>query len=74
MTHVSRNVKHPCSEVALSPEKVPVFQDAEERVLHQVFAQFLAPVHSVKETVQLPFIALKEQPQTAHVAVADCHH
>jgi hypothetical protein len=74
MTNIPRNVKHPCSKVALSAEEMPVLQDPEEGVLNEVFAQLLAPVHTIKESVQRSLVALKQEPKTAHVAIADRNH
>jgi hypothetical protein len=67
-------VKHPGPEVAVAAKEVAVFQDAEERVLNQVLAKFLVPVHPIEETIERSLVPLKEQPKLVEVAVADPAH
>ena len=51
-----------------------VFDNPQERVLNQIFTEFLIPVHAVKETVQGFFIAREEQTHFVQVAIANFLH
>ena len=37
MLHITRDVKHPGFEVALSPEEMAVLHDSEKGILYQIF-------------------------------------
>ena len=74
IVHITRNVKHPRSEVALSPEEVAVVQNAEEGVLHEVFAELLPFAKAIKEPIQRSFIAFKKQAHLVQVTFFDLHH
>lgn len=39
--HITRDMKHPRLKVAISPEEMTVIQNAEEGVLHEIFAELL---------------------------------
>jgi len=67
-------VKHPGFEVALPPEKVAVFQNPEEGILDQILAEVPVFAKPIKETIQRPFIAFKEQTQPVQVTVPDFDH
>ena len=71
---IASDVEHPCLEITLSAKQVSIFQDSEESVLHQILAQFLIFVHAIKETIQRPFIAFKEQAEPVQVAVPHFLH
>jgi hypothetical protein len=62
MVHIARYVKYPRPEVTLSPKEIPIFQDSEKNVLNKVLAQFRIFIHSIEESIQRSFVALKQQP------------
>lgn len=74
VAHIARDVKHPRSEIALSPEEVAVFQNPHKGVLHQVFAEFLAPVEVVEKAEKRLFIPLEKQAQFVKVVIPDFQH
>jgi hypothetical protein len=51
-----------------------VFQNAEESVLHEVLAELLPFVKSIKEPIQRSFIAFKKQTHLVQVTFFDLHH
>jgi hypothetical protein len=74
VVHISRNVKHPCFEVALSAKEVTVLQYPEENILHQIFTQLSIPVHAIEKAKQRLFIALEKQAKPVEVAIFYLEH
>jgi hypothetical protein len=74
VVHITRNMKHPRSEVAFSPEEVTIFQDPEKNILYEVFAEFRISVKAIKEAKQRLFIAFKEKAEFLEVALFHLEH
>ena len=81
VVHISRNMKHPCFEVAtawpagkLSAKEVTVLQNPEENILHQVFTQLSVLVHVVEKAKQRLFIALEKQAKPIDIAIFYLEH
>src|SRR5688572_28487158 len=72
--HISRNVKHPCFEVALSAKKVTVLQYPEENILNQIFTQLGVLGHAVEKAKQRLFIALEKQAKPVEIAIFYLEH
>jgi len=74
VVHITRNVKHPGAEIALSTEQIAILQYADKNILNQIFTQIGVPVHSIEKAIQRPFISLKEQAQPIQVAILHLEH
>ncbi|MNC95291.1 hypothetical protein D3C83_123750 [compost metagenome] len=71
---VSRDLIHPGDEAVLGAECFLVFQNAQEDLLHQIFASRAGPVHPAKEVEEADVISLKENCHTDEIAVSNRKH
>lgn len=72
--HIPPQLVHPRGKRSISPERVPVSQDAKEDFLHKVLA-YVAPVRQAHEKpVEFSVMAFKEDPEARYLSVFDLQH